>query len=368
MKIECNQKNLRDALNAVVKSGASRTTMQILEGVLLEASNGILKLTTNDLETGREYTMECNVIEEGKTVVDKKMFSMIVEKLVGDISLEVNNNLFTIKAMGSVYNLATMNASEYPRLPFFNVESSVTLPQGIFKDLIRKTSFAVSQDENRPVYTGELVKIENNILTIVAIDGFRLALKKYLLEKETNDFKAIVPGKVLNEIVSHLKDDDSEITIGINKNKAIFEIGKCIVVSRLIDGEFLNYSNIIPSEKETSVEVRTKDLLEAFDRVALFSRTSIEKDKKASVKLTINLDGVTLSCNAQTGDAKEQVNAVVNGKELEIGFNPNYVIEALKCIEDETIRLNFLSNISPVTINPMNGNEYIYIVLPVRGR
>ncbi len=368
MKIECSQKILKDALNAVVKTGSTRTTMQILEGVLLEASNGILKLTTNDLETGREYTMECNVLEEGKTVVDKKMFSMIVDKLIGDISLELKNDIFTIKSMGSVYNLATMNASEYPRLPFFNVESSVTLPQGVFKDLIRKTSFAVSLDENRPVYTGELVKIENNILTVVAIDGFRLALKKYLLEKETNDFKAIVPGKVLNEIVSQLKDDDSEITIGINKNKAIFEIGKCIVVSRLIDGEFLNYSNIIPAEKETCVEVRTKELLEAFERVALFSRASIEKDKKASIKMNINMDGIVLSCNSQTGDAKEEVLATISGKQLEIGFNPNYMIEALKCIDEEVIRLNFLSNITPVTINPVNGNEYIYIVLPVRGR
>ncbi|MEG2460117.1 MAG: DNA polymerase III subunit beta [Clostridia bacterium] len=367
MKIECYKQNLNIALNAVAKTASSKSTMPILDGVLIEAKDGYIKLTTNDLDMGSEYKLVCDVISEGKVVVDLKMFMEIVRKLEGDIlAIELINDIFIIKSKGSIYKLATMNADDYPLLPVFNVDNKIKLPQNIFKDMIRKTNFAVSMDENRPVYTGQLVKIENNVLTVVAIDGFRLALKKYLLEKDIVDFKAIVPGKVLTEIVKLLSDDDTDVEIGINKNQALFEIGNCTVVSRLIDGEFLNYSGIIPSDKETRIKTRTKDLLNAFERVALFSKESADKDKKSPVKMDISLDGIILSCNSQTGDAKENLSCVTEGKPLVIGFNPRYMIDALKFVEDEEIYLDFTTGISPATIKPVTGNDFIYMVLPLK--
>lgn len=367
MKIECYKQNLNIALNAVVKTAASKSTMPILDGVLIEAQNGYIKLTTNDLDMGSEYKMNCDVINEGKTVVDLKTFMEIVRKLEGDIlAIELIDDILVIKSKGSIYKLKTMNPDDYPLLPVFNIENKISLQQNVFKDMIRKTNFAVSMDENRPVYTGQLVKIEENILTVVAIDGFRLALKKYLLEKDTTDFKAIVPGKVLNELVKLLNDDNSEIQIGINKNQALFEIGNCTVVSRLIDGEFLNYSGIIPSDRETRIKVRTKELLAAFERVALFSKESADKDKKSPVKMAISLDGIILSCNSQTGDAKEDLSCITEGKALEIGFNPRFVIDALKFVDDEEIYLDFTTPISPATIKPVNGNDFIYMVLPLK--
>lgn len=367
MKIECSKLELNVALNAVAKTSASKTTMPILEGVLIEVSNKKMKLTTNDLEMGCEYIINVNEEREGSIVVDLKMFTEIVRKLDGEnISIEVENDIFVIKSMGSIYKLSTMNADEYPRLPVFNVDKHITLKQNVFKDLIRKTNFAVSIDENRPIYTGELIKIEDSVLTVVAIDGFRLALKKYMCEKETGDFKAIIPGKVLNEVIKLLSEGEEEITIGVNKNQALFEMENCILTSRIIEGEFLNYSNVIPAEKETKIKLKTKNLLDCFERVALFAKESSEKDKKFPVKMCINMDGVILSCNSQTGDAKEDINAVVEGKQLEIGFNPRYMVEALKTIEDEEITMEFTTSISPAIIKPVAGNAYVYMVLPVK--
>lgn len=367
MKIECSKMNLNVALNAVAKTSASKTTMPILEGVLIEVQDSQMKLTTNDLEMGCEYIIPVKQEETGNIVIDLKMFTEIIRKLDGEnISINVENDIFIIKSMGSVYKLATMSADEYPRLPVFNVDNSIVLKQNVFKEMIRKTNFAVSIDENRPIYTGELIKIEENVLTVVAIDGFRLALKKYLLEKPTNDFKAIIPGKVLNEVIKLLSDGEEDIKIGINKNQALFEMENCTLISRIIEGEFLNYSNVIPSDKETKIRLKTKNLLDSFERVALFARESSEKDKKFPVKMSISMDGIILSCNSQTGDAKEDIIAVVEGKTLDIGFNPRYMIEALKTIEDEEITMEFTTSISPAIIKPVAGSSYVYMVLPVK--
>lgn len=368
MKISCTTQELINGLNIVSKTSSSKTTMPILEGVLIEAYENKVKFTTNDLEIGCEHVITCDVSEDGKTVVDIKMLNEIVRKLeANQVTLEADNSLFTIKSINGVFKLTVMNPDEYPKLPIFNIENSITLEQKVFKDMIRKTLFAVSSDENRPVYTGALVKVEDSVLTIVAIDGFRLALKKYFSNSSINNFKAIIPGKVLSELLKIVTDNDEAVVkIGINRNQALFELGNSTIVSRIIEGEFLNYNNIIPSDKETRIKVKTKSLLDSFERVALFAKESTENDKKSPVKMTVDLDGITLTCISQTGDAREDIVAVVEGKELEIGFNPRFVIEALKVVEDQEIYIDFTTNISPVVIRPITGNEYMYVVLPIK--
>ncbi|MEG1705157.1 MAG: DNA polymerase III subunit beta [Clostridia bacterium] len=370
MKINCQTSELINGLNIVSKTASSKTTMPILEGVLIEAFNNKIKLTTYDLELGSTHTMECKVIEEGSTVVDIKMLNEIMRRLEAEeINIESDNNLFTIKSINGVFKLAVMNPNEYPKLPIFEIQSSVEIKQKIFKEMIKKILFAVSTDDNRPIYTGALLKVEDNILTLVALDGFRLALKKYINEKEINNFKAIIPGRALGEILKILNDDEEKIIkIGTNRNQALFEVENSVIVSRIIDGEFLNYNNIIPAERETRIRVKTKNLLDTFERVALFAKESSDKDKKSPVKINISLDGLTLSCVSQTGDAKEAIVATLEGKELEIGFNPRYFIETLKVIEDSEIYIDFTSSIAPAVIYPITGNNYLYIVLPVKLR
>lgn len=370
MKFKCSRNDLLVCLSSVTKSASSKTTMPILEGILIETIGNNVKFTTNDLEIGSEYIIKANVESDGKTVVDNKMFNEIVRKLEADeITFEVDNNTFIIKSASGVFKLSTMNPEEYPKLPVFNVDNSIVIKQGIFKDMIKKTIFATSQDENRPIYTGALVTVEDNILKVIAIDGFRLALKQYVLENSNDNFKAIIPGKTLSELIKILSDsEDINVKIGVNKNQALFELGECIVVSRIIEGEFLNYNSVIPSEFETKIKVNTKNILESLDRVSLFSREVSEKEKKAPIKLNVSMEGIEISCTSLAGDAKENVVGVVEGKNLEIGFNPRYLIEALKVIENEEIVMNFTTNVSPMIIKPTHGNDYIYMVLPVKLR
>lgn len=368
MNIKCDLKELINALNIVSKTSSSKTTMPILEGVLFEAYQNKLKLTTNDLEIGCEHTFPCEVNREGKTVVDLRMLNDIVRRIEDDfVEISVDDNLFVLKSINGVFKLAVMNPNEYPKLPVFDVENSIEIEQGTFKDMIRRTLFSVSTDENRPVYNGALVKVEDNVLTIVTIDGFRLSLKKHISESEINNFKAIIPGRVLSELMKILLDsEDEKVRIGINRNQALFEMGNSIIISRLIEGEFVDYSRIIPTSSATKVRVKTKKLLDSFERVALFAKENKEKDKKSPVKMRLDLDGITLSCVSETGDAKEDIAADVEGKELEIGFNPRYVIDALKVIEDTEICIEFNTNVSPVVFKPVVSNEYTYVVLPIK--
>ena len=367
MKFRCSKEDLILALNNVSRTVTSKTTMPILEGVLIETYDNNIKLTTNDLEIGSEYIIKSEIETSGSTVVDLKTFNEIIRKIESDeITFEVENNIFVIKATSGVFKLLTMNPEEFTRLPVFNVDKEIIISEKMFKDMVRKTVFATSNDQNRPVYTGALIDVSNNVVNIVAIDGYRMAIRKEYLEG-SKDFKAIIPAKVLTEITKTLSDsDDNMIKIGVNKNQVLFRMGPCTVISRIIEGDFLNYNTIVPAQQDTKVRIARKNLLEALERVAIFCREASEKDKKVPVKININLDLFEISCVSVTGDAKEKVNALVEGKELEIGFNPRYLMEALRVIDDDEIELNFSSNVLPLIIKPLATSDYLYMVLPVK--
>ena len=235
----------------------------------------------------------------------------------------------------------------------------------MLKDMIKKTIFAVSAEENRPIFTGCLFEIKNNNMCVVAVDGFRLALRKIMMTYDGN-FSAIVPGKYLNEIIKNLQDNDEIIDIGIAKNQALFELKNCKIVTRLLEGEFLNYNNVIPEDRETRIKVNKSALQGAVERASIFSITASEKEKKYPIKMFVSLGSVIISCTSQVGDAKEEVIVETEGKELEIGFNPKYLLDALKVIEDEEIYMDFGTNISPCVIRPIADDKFTYMVLPVR--
>lgn len=368
MKFICEKENLLLGLNAVSRTSVGRTTTPILEGILLTLKNNQLIMTTNDLEIGMEYIIDnCDSIEEGSTVVDCKMFGEIIRKLPNSsITISINDkNLLVIECEGSIYKLSTMNAEEFPVLPNVNIEKSIHISQRMLKDMIKKTIFAVSSEENRPIFTGCLFEIKNNNLCVVAVDGFRLALRKIMMTYE-GDFSAIIPGKYLNEIIKNLQDNDEVIDIGIAKNQALFELKNCKIVTRLLEGEFLNYKNVIPEEKETRIKISKSALQGAVERASIFSITASEKEKKYPIKMFVSLGSVIISCTSQVGDAKEEVLVETEGKELEIGFNPKYLLDALKVIEDEEIYMDFGTNISPCVIRPIADEKYTYMVLPVR--
>ncbi len=370
MKIICEKEKLLKGINSVVRGVPTRTTMPILEGILIQTNDKELKLTSYDLELGIEYTMECEVQEEGNTVVNSVMFSEIIRKLPDtDISIELNeNNLLVIECEGSLYKLSTMNPDEFPELPKIVVENSIETEQTVLKNMIRKTIFAVSIEENRPIFTGCLFEVINNSLNVVAIDGFRMGWVSNRLSSASNNFKAVIPGKTLNEVNKIILDSFDSIKIGVSKNQAIFEMENCKIVTRLLDGEFLNYASVIPNNWDTRIRVNKSSLQNCFERVSLISSSSIEKEKKYPVKISIDVGKVVISCTNQTGDAKEEIYLETEGKELEIGVNPKYFLDALKAIDDEEIFVSFGTNISPCVIKPVDetSKDYTYMILPIR--
>ena len=368
MKIVCYKDKILKAINSVVKGVASKTTMPILEGILIQTNDNEIKLTTYDLEIGIEYVIESEVKEQGSTVVNAVMFSEIIRKLPDtEIYITVNdNNLLEIECEGSHYKLATMNPEEFPELPKIEIENSIELEQNTLKNMIRKTTFAVSTEETRPIFTGCLIETDNNKLNLVAVDGFRLALRSVYLNKKTNNFNAVIPGKTLNELNKILSDSFEPVKIGISKNQALFEMDNCKVVTRILDGEFLNYRNVIPSNWETRIRVNKANLQDCFERISLISSSSIEKEKKYPVKVQVDIGKVTISCTNQTGDAKEEMYISTEGKNLEAGFNPKYFLDSLKVIDDEEIYVEFGTSISPCLIKSTESNDYVYMILPIR--
>ena len=368
MKIVCYKDNILKALNSVVKGVASKTTMPILEGILIQTNDKEIKLTTYDLEIGIEYVMECEVKEQGSTVVNAIMFSEIIRKLPDtEIYITLNeNNLLEIECEGALYKLTTMNPEEFPELPKIEVENSIDLEQNMLRNMIRRTIFAVSSEENRPIFTGCLFEVENNKLNLVAVDGFRLALRSMYLPTKSNNFSAVIPGKTLNEVNKILLDSFENVKIGIAKNQALFEMDNCKIVTRILDGEFLNYRTVIPNNWETRIKVNKNNLQNSFERISLISASSIEKEKKYPVKVSVDIGKLTISCTNQTGDAKEEIFVSTEGKNIEAGFNPKYFLDSLKAIDDEEVFVEFGTSISPCLVKSVENNEYVYMILPIR--
>ncbi len=368
MNFICEKETILKAINSVINGVASKTTMPILEGILIQTNDNQVKLTSYDLEIGIEYIIDAKVEEQGNTVVNATMFSQIIGKLPNkDIRISINdNNLLEIECEGSLYKLATMNPDEFPELPRISVENSVEIEQTVLRNMIRKTIFAVSTEENRPIFTGCLFEITDNKLNVVAVDGYRLAIKSTNINQKTNNFSSVIPGKTLNEVNKIMSDSFDTVKIGISKNQALFEMENCKIVTRLLDGEFLKYQNAIPSNWETRIKVNKLDIQNCFERIILISASSIEKEKKYPVKINVEVGKVIISCANQTGDAKEEIYPETEGKELEIGFNPRFFLDSLKAIDDEEVYIEFGTNRSPCIIKAVEDGDYTYMILPIK--
>lgn len=368
MKIICEKENLLKGLSSVVRGSGIRSTLPILEGILIQTNNNKIKITTYDLEIGIEYIVDCKVEEEGSTVVNAIMFSEIIRKLPNtEIKITINeNNLLIIECEGSLYKLSTMNSEEFPELPKINTENSIIIEQNTLKNMIRKTIYAVSLEETRPIFTGCLFEILNNTLNVVAVDGFRMGWIKNNLQEKTSNFKAVIPGKTLNEVNKIISDSFEKIKIGVSKNQAVFEMENCKIVTRTLDGEFLNYASVIPQKWETKIKINKNTIQSSLERLILISSATIEKEKKYPVKLSVEIGKLTISCTNQTGDAKEEMFITTEGKNLEAGFNPKYFLDALRAIDDEEIYIDLGTSISPCIIRPIDEGDYIYMILPIR--
>jgi DNA polymerase-3 subunit beta len=351
------------AVNNSMKAISSKTNLEILKGILIEAKNGKLNITGNDLNLSISAYIDATIIEEGSLVVEAKTFSEIIKKLPDDnITFEKNDNYLNIRNKKIVFKIPSFNSTDYPQINEGDENIIFKIEDSIIKNLIKKTNFAVSNDETRPILTGTLIEAEQDNISFVSIDGFRLALKKANVLID-NNIKIVVPGKTLNEVLKIIESNTiNPIEIHLSDRHITFKIGNITVVSKLLEGEFIKYSQIIPNEFKTKCITDTQEFTNVIERANLIARES----KNPAVKLSIDSNGIKVNAYSQIGTYEDIIPCEFNGNKIEIGFNPKYIIEAMKVIESNKIILEFISNISPCIIRPEDEIDFLYLALPVR--
>jgi len=356
------KKTLLNAISTVQKAVSSKTTLPILKGIYIEAISNHLKFVATDLEIGIEHITESNIVEEGSVVVDARLFSEIVRKLPdAEVEIFLREQQLVIKCQNTEFNILFYPSDEFPELPTVQQNTNYEINNQVFKNMIRQTSFATSQDEMKPVFTGVLVEIQDSTLNMVALDGYRLALKKVEISEEQNN-KAIIPAKTLNEISRIMDDSDDTVYMTLSDKHALFTLGQTKLISRLLEGEFINYKQIIPKEYKTKIKVNTELLLNSVERAALISR----EGKNNPIKLIVNSDKLIITSNSEVGKVHEEIDIEIEGEDISIAFNSKYLLDVLKIIEDKYIYIDFMTSINPGLIRPEEDTNYKYLILPVR--
>lgn len=367
MKFTCNQQTLSKALNTVSKAVSNRTTLPILKGILLEAKeDNKLVLTASDLEISIKKEIDVNIGEKGAAVVVSKLFGDIIRKLPNEeISIEsTEDNSISIKTSSSEFKVLSFPVDEFPKIgDKEEIKESLIFDRDIFNEMVGKTSFAASIDESKGVLVGILTEIGYDMVTMVALDGFRLALANENMTS-TSENKFIISAKIMNEISKIVSDDDDEgdIRISLGEKRAVFNIGTTEVVLRIMEGEFIKYKDIIPHDSIINVTIDRAILLESIERASLLAK----EGKNNLIKMTLKDNMMTITSRSEEGNVKEEIAIEKTGNDLEIGFNSKYVMDVLKSISDEAISMNFKTGTSPCVVKPVNGNAYEYLILPVR--
>lgn len=362
MRIEVNQKILANHINIVQKGISSRSTLQILDGILLEAKDGKLKLTATDLEIGIETYADCNIIENGSIVVNSRIFGDIIKKLPNSqINIIVDENKMNIKCENSEFNILGSNSLEYPELPTIINQNSFTMPKDLLKSAIRQTVFATTEDETRPILTGVLLETNNNIASFVALDGYRLALRNIPINIE-EDIKIVIPGRALVELNKILDESEDDLNIVVAPGHVIFDLGNTLLFSRLLEGQFLNYRDIIRKDHKSKILVNKREFQDSLERASLLA----SEGKANLIKLNIKEDKIIIKSNSEIGDVNEQVYSEQEGDILNIAFNSKYILDGIKVIDAEDIELLFMGSLNPCIIRPVGDENYTYLALPVR--
>ena len=363
MKISCQKADLVKGVNIVSKAVPTRTTMAILECILIDASSGEIKLTANDMEIGIETIVSGTIHERGIIALDAKKFSEIVRKLPeNEVTIETDTSFKTsITCEKAKFDIIGKSGEDFSYIPVIQRNQPIVISQLTLRDIIRQTIFSVADNENNKLMTGELIEIKDNKLKVVALDGHRVSIRNVELKNPAKDVKVVVPKKTLNEIIKIIDGGiDDEVNIYVTDNHIIFEFDQTTVVSRIIEGEFFKIEQMLSADYETKIKINKKEFFDCIDRATILVN---EGDKKPII---VNAVGNTMSLTISSfiGTMNEDIDIVKEGKDIMIGFNPKFVLDALKVIDDEEINLFMLNAKSPCFIKDDNGS-FIYIVLPV---
>ncbi len=363
MKLVCKKANLLNGVQIVSKAVPGKTTMPILECILIDASRGEIKLTANDMELGIETIIDGDIVEKGIIALDAKIFLEIVRKLPDNmITIETDSSLNTvITCEKAKFNIMGKSGEDFSYLPEIEKMNSVVISQFTLKEVIRQTIFSIADNENNKLMTGELFEIKDNNLKVVSLDGHRISLRNIELKNNYDPIKVVVPGKTLNEISKILTGEaDKDVTIYFTDKHVLFEFDDTIVLSRLIEGEYFRIDQMLSTDYETKMNINKKEFLNCIDRATLLVK---EGDKKPII-MNITDDDMELKINSTIGSMNENIDITKEGRDIMIGFNPKFLIDALKVIDDEEINIYMVNPKAPCIIRDEQ-NSYLYLILPV---
>lgn len=366
MKFYASRENLLKGVNTVQRAVTTKNPMPILGGILLTAENNTLKLTATDLEIGIECTVPITVVEPGSIVLPSRYLADVVRRLPDmriDFQLNKDNNMCTLKYGASEISIHGMEADDFPLLPMLDREKSISISTVLLRNIIRQVVSATSSESNRPLFTGVLMEISENRITMVATDTHRLAYRsgKISTDKELGNISLIIAGKTLSEI-SRIINEESPVQITFTENQVLFENDNICLVSRLISGQYPNYLQVIPQTHKSRIRLKTKDLLESTERAALLSR-----EGSNVIKVTVEENNMSILANSpEVGRVFEQIPAYLEGEETSISFNSRYLLDALKAVESEELYLELSGALSPGVIKPAETDNFLYLILPIR--
>ena len=365
MIFTCEKQQILEGISIVQKAITGKSTMPILEGIYIKTNEleSSLTLIGSDMDVSIQTTVNSNIIESGSIVIDAKIFGEIIRKLPNStIKIEtIENQVIRITCEKSVFDVVYMNTNEFPELPEINESLKISVNQNILKNMIKGTSFAIAQDETRPILQGILFEVKNKNLNLVALDGYRLAIKSEFLDSDI-EIEVVIPGKTLNEVSKILEDVDDIVDITFTNNHILFNLEKTKIISRLLEGKFINYNSLLPQEYKLSVNVNRQELQNSIERASLMA-----KDGNTNlIKLDIQQDNLIISSNSQLGKVREEISMKLQGDEIQIAFNSRYLLDVLKNMEEDEVVMKMTSSISPCVIEEKNNENAKYLVLPVR--
>ena len=364
MKIICNKDDIKSSVSKVIGAVSPKSSISAIEGIMLKSFGNTLFIAGYDLELGITATIPAQVEREGDVIFPAKLLVEMMMKLDGnEVSFDLDSKyMCTIESGKAQFMIMGIAADEFPTLPSLSIDNYFTLSQGELRDMINQTFFAIAQTEQRPVHTGSKFDIKNGYFNLVSVDGFRLAHCKRKIE-DTTDRSFVVPRKTLNELMKIISDDyDATISVNLSKKHITFEIDNYTVISRLLEGEFLDYERAVPKTSITNVRIQRRQYIECFERVAIIT----EEKLIIPVKLFISNGRVQIDCSTSVGKIKENLPAEIEGPDIEIGFNNRYILEALKNCKNDEVIICFNNPENPVKIIPPQGDDYEFLVLPMR--
>lgn len=365
MRFICDRNSLSEAISNVSRAVPQKSTIQALEGIKVKVSPNTVELTGYNLEMGIRTTITANTADSSEFVVNARLFSEFIRKMPGDeVTVEKDdNNIISISSAAAECSFSGIAADEYPDLPVLDNQRGFTVNATTLRSMINMTSYAASTNESKPILTGELFDIEGGKFNLVAIDGFRLAIRCELTES-SEDYHFVVPKKALQEVSTLIRDDDKNCNICVNERHIIFEINNVFVISRLLEGAFHNYKLSIPASYKTEVIVSKKDFITSLERCSLI----IDDKNKSPIRCEVDNGVIKISCRTSIGRVNDAISGDISGEPVTIGFNNKLILEALRAAEGDKIRIRFNGAMKVIEILPLEGESYIFLIMPIQLR